>query len=71
MQKGVTVITVAHRLDTVLNYDKILVLDAGSPVEFGQPDILLKNPEGYLRRLFDADRRNREKGKRAVAAATS
>ena len=54
VQKGVTVITVAHRLDTVLGYDKILVLDAGRPVEIGQPSELLKRPGGYLRRLVDA-----------------
>jgi len=70
VQKGVTVITVAHRLNTVLGYDKILVLDAGQQVEYGAPKDLLKRP-GYLRRLFDADRRNRQKGgcKRAVLAA--
>merc|ERR1712127_846292 len=65
VEKGVTVITVAHRLDTVLGYDKILVLDAGEPVEMGPPSELLKLPMGYLRRLFDADRRNRQKGKYA------
>ena len=64
VQKGVTVITVAHRLDTVLGYDKILVLDAGEPVEMGTPDELLKLPRGYLRRLFDTAERNKQKGKR-------
>ena len=54
-------ITVAHRLDTVLGYDKILVLDAGEMVEFGTPgELLSKN--GYLRNLYDADQRNRQKG---------
>lgn len=62
VQKGVTVITVAHRLDTVLGYDKILVLDAGTPVEMGPPDELLKLQGGYLRRLYDADQLNRQKG---------
>ena len=65
VKRGVTVITVAHRLDTVLNYDKILVLDAGELVEIGPPSELLKQTGGYLRRLFDADRQNRKKGKRA------
>lgn len=71
VEKGVTVITVAHRLETVLKYDKILVLDGGKPVELGKPDELLKNPVGYLRRLFDADRRNQAKGRQAVITATS
>lgn len=64
VEKGVTVITVAHRLDTVLGYDKIAVLDAGALVEYGAPNELLKIPEGYLRNLVDADRRNRQKGAR-------
>lgn len=67
VQKGVTVITVAHRLDTVLGYDKILVLDAGTPVELGSPNELLNNSEGYLRRLFDADKQNQQKGKKVPA----
>merc|ERR1712176_1011415 len=67
VQKGVTVITVAHRLDTVLGYDKILVLDAGVPVEMGPPNALLMRPDGYLRRLFDEDRQNRQKGRRVMS----
>jgi ABC-type multidrug transport system fused ATPase/permease subunit len=61
VQKGVTVITVAHRLDTVLGYDKILVLDAGTMVEFGTPSELLSR-NGYLRNLYDADQQNQQIG---------
>ena len=39
-----TVITVAHRLNTVLNSDKILVLGFGKVVEFDSPEVL-KNDE--------------------------
>ena len=67
VQKGVTVITVAHRLETVLGYDRILVLDAGVPVELGRPEELLKRAGGYLRFLFDADKQNRERGLRQLA----
>ena len=63
VQKGVTVITVAHRLDTILGYDKILVLDAGKVAEYGSPGELLKT-SGYLRRLYDADQLNRLQGTR-------
>jgi ABC-type multidrug transport system fused ATPase/permease subunit len=60
--KGVTVITVAHRLDTVLSYDKIAVLGDGYLLEYGSPKDLLKNRNGDFKALVDADRLNKRKG---------
>ena len=37
-----TVLTIAHRLHTILACDRILVLDAGSVAEFGPPQQLLQ-----------------------------
>ncbi|KIJ48474.1 hypothetical protein M422DRAFT_247819 [Sphaerobolus stellatus SS14] len=53
LKKGVTVITVAHRLKTIMDADRIMVLDAGHIVEFASPKELLKNPSGFFRSLVD------------------
>ena len=46
-----TVITVAHRIKTIINYDKILVLDAGEVKEFDSPSNLLKNDKSLFHAL--------------------
>ncbi|KAJ7187879.1 hypothetical protein C8R46DRAFT_1157119 [Mycena filopes] len=47
-----TLLTVAHRLQTIMDADKIMVLDAGRIVEFDTPKNLLKQ-KGLLRSLVD------------------
>ena len=47
-----TVITVAHRIKTIINYDKILVLDAGEVKEFDTPTNLLKDENSLFHELY-------------------
>ncbi|XP_011504959.1 PREDICTED: multidrug resistance-associated protein 4-like [Ceratosolen solmsi marchali] len=47
-----TVITIAHRLNTVMKCDKILVMDHGKVVEYDSPDVLLKTNDGYLSKML-------------------
>lgn len=48
-----TTITIAHRLATIVDYDKVLVLDHGELVEYGDPYELLKKPEGSFRSMCE------------------
>ena len=47
-----TIITIAHRLNTVIDYDRIMVLDDGKVVEMGSPPVLLGNKLSYFYNLF-------------------
>ncbi|KAK0092933.1 hypothetical protein PV326_000289 [Microctonus aethiopoides] len=46
-----TLLTIAHRLNTIMDNDRILVMDAGNVVEFDHPYILLKNDNGFLSKM--------------------
>lgn len=46
-----TIITIAHRLNTVLDYDRIMVLDRGHIVEFDAPRDLLKQETSVFYQL--------------------
>ncbi|KAF4549613.1 ABC transporter-like protein 1 [Elsinoe fawcettii] len=48
-----TIIAVAHRLDTILDYDKVAVMEAGKIVEFDEPQRLLQTSSRF-RKLYDS-----------------
>ncbi|CAD7967170.1 unnamed protein product [Amoebophrya sp. A25] len=48
--KDRTVFLIAHRLKTLMDCDKILVMDAGRVEEFASPAELLKNPDSFFTR---------------------
>ncbi|KAJ3727277.1 P-loop containing nucleoside triphosphate hydrolase protein [Lentinula guzmanii] len=53
LKDDVTLITIAHRLHTIMDYDKIMVLDAGNMVEFGAPSELLIQNDGVFRAMVN------------------
>ncbi|KAF9405220.1 Multidrug resistance-associated protein 5, partial [Podila epigama] len=46
-----TVLTIAHRLNTIIESDKVLVMDGGVVAEFGEPHKLLQDPNGIFAEL--------------------
>jgi len=48
---GSLLLTVAHRLRTVIDYDRLIVLDKGQIVEFDTPWNLIQNEDGIFRNM--------------------
>ncbi|KAL1918432.1 uncharacterized protein VTP21DRAFT_3092 [Calcarisporiella thermophila] len=51
--KDSTVLTIAHRLNTIIDYDRVLVLEAGKVKEFDTPAKLLEDPEGAFTQMVE------------------
>jgi ABC-type multidrug transport system fused ATPase/permease subunit len=52
--ENATCITVAHRLNTIMDSDYILVMDDGRAAEFDKPKTLLRKTGGLFRALVEA-----------------
>lgn len=48
-----TIVAVAHRLKTIVDYDLVVVMDAGKAVEVGPPRVLLEKEGGYFKALWE------------------
>jgi ATP-binding cassette subfamily C (CFTR/MRP) protein 1 len=44
----VTVLTIAHRINTIMDYDRVLVLDGGRVAECDSPKKLLQDPNSLF-----------------------
>ena len=53
-----TILTIAHRLDTIMDSDAVLVLDHGKVIEFGSPKELLNREEGVFKSMITGNSRN-------------
>jgi len=58
--KGKTVLTIAHRIDTIMDSDRVLLLNQGTVLEFGNPRELLKNPASEWSKFVKGDRKSSE-----------
>ena len=57
-----TVLTIAHRLNTIINSDRILVLDAGQKVEFADPKTLINDQTSRFYKLIQDLKKSDEAG---------
>merc|ERR1719313_29815 len=66
--KDCTMIVVAHRLQTIIESDRVLVLDHGKAAEFDTPEALKKDPKSHFAKLIheiQADEDERQQAKKA------
>ncbi|EJC97742.1 multidrug resistance-associated ABC transporter [Fomitiporia mediterranea MF3/22] len=50
-----TMLTIAHRLRTVIDYSRVMILDQGRIVEYDRPGTLLSDPSSYFYSLCEAE----------------
>lgn len=51
-----TVLTIAHRINTILNSDRVLVMSEGTVAEFDQPNILLQQKHSQFYQLVHGNK---------------
>lgn len=50
--RGSTLLVIAHRISTVVDFDKILVMSDGRAVEFDSPRVLAQRNDGVFCRML-------------------
>lgn len=62
-----TVLCIAHRLNTIADFDRVLVLEKGEMVAFDTPAKLLENKDSLFSQMVDASGKNNAKKVREIA----
>ena len=65
-------LTIAHRLQTIIKSDRVLVMSFGKVAEFDSPANLMKNPKSHFTKLIDeisADEKDKDAAKEREEAA--
>ncbi|XP_019190633.1 PREDICTED: ABC transporter C family member 2-like isoform X2 [Ipomoea nil] len=52
--KSCTMLIIAHRLNTIIDCDRILLLDSGQVLEYDTPEVLLQNEESAFSRMVQS-----------------
>lgn len=49
-----TIIAIAHRLDTIMDFDRVVVMDAGRIAEIGDPGALVQKEGSLFKTLVES-----------------
>ena len=52
-----TILTIAHRLETIMDYDKIVVMDKGQLAEMGTVEQLMEIEDGIFKSMVEEDKK--------------
>ena len=66
-----TLLTIAHRLNTIMDYDRVLVMDAGQAAEYGSPVELFAREDGIFTELVDATGPESAKALKEIASQSA
>ena len=65
-----TTLTIAHRLHTIMDADRIMVLSGGRVREFDHPHLLLSNPSSLLYRMVEQTGESEAERLKSIAMGT-